>query len=437
MALTIGLRREERSIKERRTPLIPSHIRELIEGHGLDISIEHSTLRVFGDEDYRQAGARVTDDLRDRDIILAIKEIPLNEILPGKVYIFFSHTAKGQSQNMPMLKRLMDKGCTLIDYEKIVDDQGRRLVFFGKQAGLAGMIDSLWALGQRWQEEGLRTPFARLRHTPRYESLVAAKEAVSQAGWEVKEKGLPPSLAPFIIGIAGYGHTSQGAQEILDLLPVERVAPTDLAEFVRKKNYSANRVYLTVYKEEDLVEPRPGSGPFALQDYYDRPERYRPRLGKTLPFLTLLVNCVYWTPKYPRFVTIAALKKLFGGTKPPRLKVIGDISCDVNGSMESTVKATTLQNPVYVYEPKRGRAVDGFRGRGPVVMAVYNLPAEIPLESSMFFSQVLREFIPAVAAADFTSGFESCHLPAPVRRAVILYKGDFTPDFEYMRQYLV
>ena len=436
MPLTLGIRREERVLKEKRAPLIPSHVRELVDGHGLDIAVESSTLRVFADEDYGRNGARLETDLSDRDIIIAIKEIPLSRILPGKVYMFFSHTIKGQAQNMPMLKRLMDTGCTLIDYEKIVDEKGRRLVFFGKQAGIAGMIDSLWALGQRLKLEGIPTPFARLRHTPLYESVVAAKEAVSQAGWAIKEKGLPPSLVPMVIGIAGYGHTSQGAQEILDLLPIERVAPRDLPALVKRRDYSGGRIYLTVYKEEDLVVPRKGFGPFDLQDYYDHPERYRPVLDKTLPLLTLLVNCVYWTPKYPRFVTVKTLQRLFGGAKPPRLKVIGDISCDVNGSMESTVKATHLQHPVYVFDPKRRRAIDGFKGRGPVVMSVYNLPAEIPLESSVYFSRVLKEFIPPLASADFGNGFEGLHLPAPLRRAVILFKGKLTPDYEYLRRFI-
>ena len=436
MALRIGLRGEERILRERRAPLIPSHVRELISQHGLDISVEASSLRVFGDVDYRREGARITDGLADCDIIIALKEIPLTKILPGKVYLFFSHTAKGQPQNMPMLRRLIDRECTLIDYEKIVDDQGRRLVFFGKQAGLAGMIDSLWAFGQRLRLEGTNNPFSRIKHALRYESLVAAKEEVEKVGWDIKTKGLPPGLAPLVFGIAGYGHTSQGAQEILSLLPVERVEPQDLPDLFKKKSYSAGRVYQVVFKEEDMVEPRKGTGAFALQDYYDHPERYRPRLSRSLPYLTVLINCIFWTPKYPRFVTRTMLGRMYSAPKPPRLKVIGDISCDINGAMESTVKATHPQNPVYVYEPRRGTARDGFKGRGPVVLAVYNLPAEIPLESSVFFSQVLKEFIPPLAAADFSRDFESCRLPRPIRKAVVLFRGRFTPDYQYMQSFI-
>jgi alanine dehydrogenase len=436
MASSIGIRQEQRILKEKRAPLIPSHVRELVARHSLDIQVQASTLRIFSDEDYRREGAQVREDLSECDIILGIKEIPLHQILPRKVYIFFSHTAKGQPQNMPMLKRLIERKCTLIDYEKIVDDQGRRLVFFGKQAGLAGMIDSLWALGQRLRQEGVRNPFGRIRHTPRYLSLVEAEEAVGKVGWEIKEKGLPPDLAPLVCGITGYGHTSQGAQEIFSLLPVENIPPRELPGLFKKKNYSANRVYQVVFKEEDMVEPRPGHGPFELQDYYDHPRNFKPRLSSYLPYLTVLVNCIYWSPKYPKFVTLAALRRLYGGKKAPRLRVIADVSCDINGSIESTVKATHLQNPVYVFDPKRGKAHDGFKGRGPVVMSVYNLPAEIPLESSIFFSQVLKDFVPSLAAADFGRNFEDCRLPDPLKKAVIIFRGEFTPAYRYMTKFL-
>jgi alpha-aminoadipic semialdehyde synthase len=436
MTLRIGIRQEENILKEKRAPLIPSHVRQLVAEHALDIRVEASTLRIFADEQYRREGARIARDLGDCDIILAIKEIPIRKILPGKVYIFFSHTAKGQPQNMPMLKRLIDRRCTLIDYEKIVDDRGRRLVFFGKQAGLAGMVDSLWSLGQRLRLEGLSNPFAHIRHMPTYQSLVDAEEAVRKVGWEIKEKGLNPCLAPLVCGIAGYGHTSQGAQEIFGLLPVEHIAPQGLAGLFKKKNYSANRVYQVVFKEEDMVAPKPGQGAFDLQDYYKNPKNYRPRLSSYLPYLTMLINCIYWTSDYPRFVTLATLKKLYGAKKPPRLRVIGDISCDVKGSIESTVKATHLQKPVYVYDLKKGRPYDGFKGKGPVVMSVYNLPAEIPLESSVFFSQVLKDFIPVLAGADFGRTFDDCHLPDPLKGAVILFNGEFTPSYSYMKPFV-
>jgi saccharopine dehydrogenase (NAD+, L-lysine-forming) len=148
MKTRIGIRSEDRNPWERRAPLIPSHVRELQQNYPLEVWVQPSATRVFSDDDYRREGAVIARDLSPCQVIIAIKEIPSALILPEKAYLFFSHTAKGQAQNMGMLRQLEVKRCTLIDYEKITDEQGRRLVFFGRQAGQAGMADTLWALGQ-------------------------------------------------------------------------------------------------------------------------------------------------------------------------------------------------------------------------------------------------------------------------------------------------
>nr|HPM25254.1 hypothetical protein [Phycisphaerae bacterium] len=135
----IGIRREDKSQWEARVPLVPADVRVLIQEHGLAVQVQSSPIRRFAEAEYRAAGATIVDDLRACPIILGVKEIPPRYFEPGKTYVFFSHTIKGQPANMPMLKRLLELGCTLIDYERIVDEHGRRLVFFGRFAGLAGM----------------------------------------------------------------------------------------------------------------------------------------------------------------------------------------------------------------------------------------------------------------------------------------------------------
>ncbi|HEX2694666.1 MAG TPA: hypothetical protein VHP61_02855, partial [Acidobacteriota bacterium] len=208
----IGIRREDINKWERRAPLIPTHVRELIRDHGLEVYIQPSAIRVFPDADYTLEGARVQEDICPSRTVLAIKEIPIESLAKDKVYAFFSHTAKGQPHNMPMLKRMMELGCSIIDYEKIVNEKGQRILFFGGYAGEAGMIDSLWALGRRLKLEGVDTPFLRLEQTIRYQSLVEAKEEVAEVGRLIHKKGLPPRLVPFVCGFLGYGHVSQGAQ---------------------------------------------------------------------------------------------------------------------------------------------------------------------------------------------------------------------------------
>jgi saccharopine dehydrogenase (NAD+, L-lysine-forming) len=434
--ILIGIRREDINPWEKRVPLIPSHIRELSREHPLEFWLQPSERRVFPDRDYEREGARIEEHLSACPFLFAIKEIPLEVFEAGKVYVFFSHTIKGQSHNMPMLKRMAELGCTLIDYERMVDDRGRRVLFFGRQAGYAGMIDTLWTYGLALTQDGLDTPFARMRQTIRYLNLVEAREAVQTVGREIRERGLDPRLVPFVCGFAGYGHVSQGAQEIFDLLPGEEIAPGELAAFRQSGNFSAHRVYKVVFKEEDMVRPKDPAARFDLQDYYKHPENYRPVFEDVLPHLNVLINGIYWAPQYPRFVTRDALKRLYAPGAEPRLRAVGDISCDVDGSLACTVKATDPDHPIYVYDPFQGRALDGAAGRGPVVMAVYNLPAEIPLDSSIFFSQALKPWVPAIAAADYTSDFASCNLPDVIRRAVILYRGKLTPDYAYLQRHL-
>jgi len=432
----IGIRREDKNPWERRVPLIPSHIRELIRHHRLRFYIQPSKNRCFADEDFRLEGCGLRESLRPCSVILGVKEIPPSFFEKGKTYLFFSHTVKGQPQNMPMLRRMADLGCTLIDYEKIVDGRGRRLVFFGRQAGAAGMIDTLWALGRRLKVEGVDSPFLGLRQTMKYKSLVEAKEEVAEVGIRIRTSGLPPSMVPFVCGFTGYGHVSQGAQEIFDILPVDEIGPEEFSAFFRARKFSPYRVYKTVFREEHMAKPRGEGRSFDLEEYYLHPDRYGAVLEKYLPRLTVLINGIYWAPRYPRFVTKKFIRKLYAGPTAPRLKVIGDISCDVEGGVECTIFSTTPKEPAFVYEPDRDAARPGFEGRGPVVVAVYNFPAEIPLESSVFFSQVLKPFVPAIAEADFSGSFSDCRLPMPVRRAVILYKGKLTPRYRYMRAFL-
>lgn len=427
----IGIRREDINRWERRVPLIPSHARELVDNHPLEIRIQPSDIRVFADDDFRMAGIPVEESLSPCSIVLAIKEIPVERLEKDKAYIFFSHTAKGQRQNMPMLKRMMELGCTLVDYEKMVDDEGRRVLFFGNYAGHAGMIDTLWALGRRLDLEGVRNPFSILRPAHRYQNLTEAREAVAELAVNIIDRGLPGGLGPVVIGFFGYGHVSQGAQEILDILPVEAVKPGDLPGLFREKA-GTTRLYKAVFKEEDMVRPVDPGRAFDLQDYYRNPHLYRSVVEDLIPYLTALVNGIYWAPQYPKFLTKPFLKRLYGGGARPRLRVVGDITCDVDGSIECNVKATDSENPVYVYDPARDEAVPGFEGHGPVVLAVYNLPAELPLESSTYFSRGLKAYVPAFAAADLRGRFEDCGLPDVIRRAVILYRGELTPDYAYL-----
>jgi len=426
----IGIRREDKSRWEARSPLTPNDVRQLVQS-GIPVQVQTSPIRVFRDEEYRAAGATVVSDLSACPIIFGVKEIPPQYFQPRKTYIFFSHTIKGQPGNMPMLRRILEQGATLIDYERIVDERGRRLVFFGRYAGLAGMIDTLWALGQRLRHEGLDNPFVQVRRAYEYRDVAHAKQELGALAEALRRQRLPDALQPFVCGFTGYGNVSQGAQEIYDLLPVRAVEPQELPHLAPGPD-----LYKVVFREEHMVAPLNPGAAFQLQDYYDHPEKYRSCFADYLPYLTVLVNCIYWEPKYPRLVTCADLKDLFGAGHRPRLRVIGDISCDINGSIECTVKATEPGDPVYVYEPASGQVRTGVVGNGPVILAVDILPCELPADASSYFGRSLLPLIPSLVAADFSRPLAESGLPPVWQRATIVYRGELTPPYRYLEDKL-
>jgi alpha-aminoadipic semialdehyde synthase len=432
----IGIRREDKNRWERRVPLIPEHVKELIENDGMQVYLQPSPLRIFPDQEFIRAGAEIREDLSACPVIFAVKEIPVDFFQSGKTYVFFSHVIKGQKHNMPMLKKMMELKCNLIDYEKVIDEKGRRLIFFGRHAGLAGMIDTLWATGRRLDWEGVPTPLGEVKNAYRYETLAEAKASISEVGERIRKNGLPEPLNPLIFAVTGYGNVSKGAQEILNLLPFQQIEPEEIFSLVKRSDFSRNHIYKAVFKEEHMVEPSAPEDQFDLQDYYDHPQKYRSQFERYLPHLTVLVNCVYWDERYPRLVTKRFLKEVFDEKKDSRLRVIGDISCDVEGSIECTVKETQPDNPIYVYNPVEERVTDGYEGKGVVILAVDNLPCEISREASLDFSRVLKPFVPQIVRADFSVGFDELALPAPIKNGVILHHGELTPDYRYIRGFL-
>lgn len=427
--MLLGIRREDKNPFERRVPLTPADVAKLRDQNHVQVVLQPSPRRVFTDDEYRRAGATISDSLDSCGVIMGVKEIPPAKLLAGKTYIFFSHTIKGQPQNMPMLKRLLELGCNLIDYERIVDEKNQRLVFFGRHAGLAGMIDTLWALGQRLQAEGIENPLAAVKQAHRYASLAEAKVQIQ--GLRGALDRLPPLVRPLVFGITGYGNVSQGAQEILDLLRPREVDPEQLEAV----SGGSDPVIKAVFHERHLVEHR-AEAPFDLQHYYDQPEHYRSTFDRYLERLSVLVNCIYWDARYPRVVTLDKLRTMWDGERPPRLRVIGDISCDIEGSIEATVRCTEPDNPIYIYDPLSNEAKDGCVGKGPVILAVDNLPAELPREASESFSLALMPFLPSLAGADFTGSFDACDLPDAVRRAVIVYQGELTEEYKHLSRHL-
>lgn len=429
----IGIRHEDKYAMERRVALVPKHLAELIE-EGISFEVQKSDKRVFTDDEFKKAGAKLVDNLSEAQVVFGVKEMPEDFFETGKTYVLFSHVIKGQSYNMPMLKAMMQKKCQLIDYEKIANDEGRRLIFFGRFAGLAGMINSLWSYGQRLKLEGIENPFSTIRQAHTYSSLSEAIKVVSDAGYALASKGLDKKAGPLIIGFTGYGNVSKGALEIANLLPSIEISPEQLLQLDFDKA-PANIAYKVIFKEKDISAPIDEKLAFNLGHYYKHPELYKNNFEQYIPKLSILMNCMYWDDRYPRIVTKNYLEKLFKTTKP-HLKVIGDVTCDPDGSIECTHKGTEIEDPVFVYNPVKRDFTMGFEGEGVLVMAVDILPSELPRESSEAFSDALFPFVKAIVNQDFGLDFEALSLPSPIKKALILHQGELTPDYKYIESYL-
>jgi alpha-aminoadipic semialdehyde synthase len=433
MKKTIAIRHEDKYKMERRAALTPMHVKQLV-SQGIEVLVESSEKRIFADEEYKNAGAKVTNDISNSSIVFGVKEMPIDYFDANKTYVFFSHTIKGQEYNMPMLQNMVDHKINLIEYEKIANEKGQRLIFFGRFAGLAGMINSLWSYGQRLDKLGISNCFNTLKQSHNYNSLEEAREAIKAIGDKIKSKGLHAEARPLVIGITGYGNVSKGAQEIADLLPIEEIGPAELLQKSKENSFALDKVYKVVFKEADLSTTIDENAEFELQDYYQHPEKYKNQFEQYIPHLSILMNCMYWDDRYPRIVTKDYLSELYKSEH--RLKVIGDVTCDPDGSIEATHIGTAIEDPVFVYNPKTQTPKMGFDGEGILIMSVDILPSELPRESSEAFGDVLVNYVKQLVEADYKASFEALDIPSAFKRALILHNGNLTPDFEYMTDFL-
>jgi len=429
MEKIIGIRREDKNIWERRVPLIPKHVKELKDNHNIKTILQPFPRRAFLENEYLEAGAEFNEDLSECPVVLAVKEIPIRLITPNKTYIFFSHTIKGQDYNMPLLRKLMEEKCTLIDYECIKNADGRRLVFFGRFAGVAGMIDAFHGYGQRLKALGLENILEEVKSAYNYDDMEDAKKHLAKVGEKIKSSGLPVEKAPYVFGFTGYGNVSKGAQEIFDILPFEEIDANDLAKL---KSTDNKKLYKVVFKEEHMVETKDSANSFELYDYFNHPEKYVSKFEEHIQYLSVVINCIFWNEDYPRFMT----KEYFQKNPNRKLDMICDITCDIDGAVEFTHKATDSDNPAYVYNPHDDTYIDGYAGDGIVDIAVDNLPTELPKDSSVEFSNALEPFIPGLVNANLELDFDKVDFPEEIKRAVIVYKGELTPDYEYLQEYL-
>ncbi|OQV24242.1 Alpha-aminoadipic semialdehyde synthase, mitochondrial [Hypsibius exemplaris] len=440
----MAIRREDQSIWERRAPLAPNHVRKLVKNK-VKVLVQPSNRRAYPMKAYASAGAIIQEDISDASLIIGIKKPPVELLLPNKTYCFFSHTIKAQEANMPLLDAILEKNIRLIDYEKMTDSQGARVVAFGKWAGVAGMINILNGLGIRLLALGHHTPFMYIGPAHNYRSSDMAKQVFRDAGYEISLGLMPKSMGPLTFVFTGSGNVSQGAQEMFQELPYEYIEPKDLPKVAT--HGAINKVYGCVVSR-DAHYVRKDGGPFNADEFQNHPDWYSSTFAeKIAPYASCIINGIYWAPSAPRLITIPDAKNLLQPASQPwlptslgcpqlphRLLAICDISADPGGSIEFMSECTTIDKPFCLYDANQHTNTESFAGPGVLVCSIDNMPAQLPREATDFFGALLLPYIPDMIISDATQPFEAYNARPVVKNAVIATNNKLAPSFEYIEE---
>ncbi|MBN2349988.1 MAG: hypothetical protein JXJ22_14200 [Bacteroidales bacterium] len=397
--LKIGILCETKTPADKRVPLVPQHIIQIQQMYPeIEIVVQKSDTRGYADSEYASLGIRLADNIDFCDVFLGVKEVDKFALLPEKTYIFFSHTTKKQPYNQELLQRLSKLNITLIDYEHITDDRGNRLIAFGYWAGLVGAYNGLIAMGLKYRSYNLKPAHG-------CNNLNELKE-------EIRKLKLP--LVKILI--SGGGRVAGGAMEILKTAGIKQVNPE---EFLTK-NY--NEAVFTQIEPQHYVK-RKDNQPFSFQHFIQYPAEY---ISKFLPYTRvtdMFIACHYWDPRSPVFMTREDMTD-----ENFKIKIIADISCDIHGPIPSTIRSSTIEKPLYGYNPISGAETEPFDEQSITVMAVDNLPGELPRDASEDFGKKVVEFIiPALLGKKEISGIEG---------ATVLNKGKLTQKYLYLKDYL-
>ncbi|KAL0231597.1 hypothetical protein GEMRC1_011001 [Eukaryota sp. GEM-RC1] len=420
---TVAIRHETLDNYERRVPLIPDDVRILVD-KGITVKVEKSGIRIFPDAQYERAGAILVEqnDIEDCDVVIGVKEVPLERLFPNKTYVYFAHVIKAQPANMPALDHLLANNIRLIDYERICDENGKRLIKFGKYAGIAGSIDTVSGLGKRLLvKEGVATPFLNLSFTSSYPSLVEAYAALDHIGKSIEVDGFVESICPVVFSICGTGAVSSGVQEVLEHFPHEYVSVDQLPAL--ENDFSSNKIYIVQTGRNEMYANKTTKKRVNAEEYENDPSQcYSTFAEEILPYVTCIFNGVYWTAKYPRILTTAEARAQ-AAKGPLKLRALGDITADEGGSFEFMSMITDFDEPFACWDPASNSITDGPLGNGVMFYSVDHTPCECAVESSVQFSNKNVKYAEALAKGEILPELE---------RGIITDKGELTPRFKYI-----
>jgi hypothetical protein len=366
---------------------------------GVDLTAQRSPVRAFTDEEYLQAGIRVTEDMTDRDLLIAVKEVPVELLMADKSYLFFSHTIKKQPHNRKMLQAIVQRGITLIDHELLTNEKGERVIAFGRWAGVVGAYNAFRA----WQA------------TVGGPTLLPAHQCHDRAEMEAHLSTFPihPDLR---IVLTGGGRVGGGVVEVLEHKGLQRVPP---GVFL---SGSFDRPVFTVVGTEDLYERLDGT-PMDKAAFHRDPAGHRARFLPYARKADIYIAGHFWDPRGPKILSRRDLRD-----PALRLRVIADISCDVGGPIDSTLRSSTISDPLYGYDPETASECTVGHAGSITVMAVDNLPCELPRDASASFgNELLTRVLPHLTGQDAGGMIE---------RATIVRAGRLTGPYAYLGEYV-
>jgi len=398
--MKIGIIREGKNPPDKRVPLSPEICSKLVENYpDVVIIVQPSPIRAFTDSEYEERGFEINEDLSDCDLLMGVKEVPMDMLIPDKKYLFFSHTFKKQPYNRALLRTILDKRIQLIDYEVLTDDRGVRVIGFGRYAGIVGAYNALLAAGKKWGLFNLK---------PAHDC-----DGRKEVEEELKKIDLP---ANFKICMTGAGRVAGGAIEILEQAGIKQVSPQE---------YLKTEFEYPVYTQlsvEDYNAKKDGTD-FAKSEFYEHPERFKSNFMPFASVSDLYIPCHYWDSRAPYIFTRVDAK-----SPDFKIKVVADISCDIDGPVASTIRASTIAAPLYGYDPITEEEADFMDSNAIGVMAVDNLPCELPKDASHDFgTELLNKVIPELLKS---------HSDMIKRASETDLTGQLTPHFEYLQGYV-
>jgi len=397
--MKFAILKERKSPPDRRVLFSPQACKDLIVTYpDLEISVESSENRIFTDQEYKEVVIKVTDDVSDCDVLLGVKEVPIDDLIPNKKYFFFSHTIKKQPYNRKLLQAILHKNIDLYDHETIVDERGFRLIGFGYYAGIVGAYNGFRTYGLKYD----------LFQLPKAQTLADKKELI--------EKLKNVQLPAIKILLTGTGRVGIGSKEMLDSMHIKQV---NVDEFLHQQFDEP------VYVQIDVLDynERMDGNVLDINDFFKNPSAYKSNFMRFAKVADFYIAAHFWDEEAPLFYSREEAK-----SKDFNIKVVADISCDIDGPIASTIKASTIADPIFGYDPKTGKEANYKDENVIAVMSVDNLPSELPKDASVGFGEMFsKNVIPAFFNGDKDGILE---------RAQMTHNGKLTKRFSYLQDYV-